>query len=157
MPRCFRLILLSLLLILYASACDAAPSDSAAVDESGLQLTQGEAKSPVLAVGEPLRLSGDESLLSEPFRLEGAGVLNVYYRQDCEEFILAMKHTNPDIAEAPFGNVVFAAWREPAESTESDPYNLPFEYIPGEYQFDIQANGSCTWDVWAVVTHPEEQ
>jgi len=155
--RYLRLIVLSLILILLAAACDAAPSDSAPVDASASQPAQGEMKSLVLATGEPFLLSGEQSLLSEPFRLEGAGVLNVYFRQDCEEFILTMKHTNPDLAEAPFGNMVFAAWREPAESTESDPYNLPFEYIPGEYQFDIQVSGSCTWEVWAVVTHPEGQ
>lgn len=157
MLRYLRSIVVSLILILLAAACDAAPSDSAPVDASASQPAQGEGKSPVLAAGEPFHLSGEQSLLSDPFRLEGAGVLNVYYRQDCEEFILAMKHTNPDLAEAPFGNMVFAAWREPAESTESDPYNLPFEYIPGEYQFDIQVSGSCTWEVWAVVTYPEGQ
>ncbi len=148
---------IALALFFLLTACNAIPSDMAADADTNGQSGGETASAQILTAEEPFRIAGQESMLSGPFRLQGAGLIHVYYRQDCSEFVLKMVNTNPSLAEAPYGTVIFAAWRAPAESTESDPYNQPFEYVPGEYQFDVQVSGPCDWEVWAVVEYPEGQ
>ena len=150
------LILIVVFLTLGLVSCNAAPSDAATGAGSegvGNAAQQGTSLPP----GEILHIFGEESYTSEPVTLEGAGILKVYYRQDCSMFILKMVNTNQALAEAPFGTVIFAAWREPYGYVEDDPEKPPFEYIPGEYRFTVEVEGPCNWEVWAVVEYPQEQ
>ena len=53
-----------------------------------------------LGPDEIIHIAGEVSLVSKPFALEGPGGLKVYWKQDCEEFILSMVNTNEALAEA---------------------------------------------------------
>jgi len=98
---------------------------------------------------EIIRISGEGSYVSEPFQLEGPGGLHVYWRHECSSFVLIMVNVNEALASAPLGEVTFTVDKEPSEFIEGSPYDAPFEYIPGEYVFKIEANGP--WEVWAKV------
>jgi len=114
---------------------------------------------PTLAPGEVIHLIGEgggksNPLTSDSFDLEGAGTIAVYFRQDCDYFYLQMWNSNEALAQAPGGTVIFESAAAPSERLEGDPYLIPYEYVPGEYVFKIDAaaqDGACDWEVWARV------
>lgn len=109
-----------------------------------------------LGPDEIIHIAGEVSLVSKPFALEGPGGLKVYWKQDCEEFILSMVNTNEALAEAPLGTLFFEGMKGPSQYVEDYPGAIPFEYVPGEYSLKIDVKGqNCTWEVWAKVVYPE--
>jgi hypothetical protein len=106
---------------------------------------------------EVLRISGQGSFVSEPFQLEGPGGLKVYWQQECNDFLLLMENTNETLAEAPMGSVTFESASEPTEYIQDSPYVTPFEYVPGEYVFKIEAEEGCAWEVWAKLESSQEE
>jgi hypothetical protein len=135
---------LGILLIILAGACSAS----------------SKATMPMGAVPTPhpdefLRISGQGSFVSEPFQLEGPGRLKVYWKQECNDFLLLMENTNETLAEAPMGSVTFESASEPTEYLQDSPYVIPFEYVPGEYVFKVEAEAACFWEVWSQIEYPQ--
>jgi len=107
---------------------------------------------PTLAPGEVIHISGEGDYVSDPFKLDGDGAVQVYWRQESTEFIVELVNANEQLAEGPKGRITFALESGPSEFVEENPFIPPFEYIPGEYVLEISADG--TWEVWATVTYP---
>ncbi|MBC8509522.1 MAG: hypothetical protein ISR58_18645 [Anaerolineales bacterium] len=103
---------------------------------------------------EIIHLAGEVSYKSAPFTLDGPGFLKTYWRQDCVEFSLEMISTNDTLAEAPGGYVIFESWFGPSEYVADDPVKAPYQYVPGEYVFVVEAVEPCEWEVWAKVVFP---
>jgi len=104
---------------------------------------------------EFIHLTGEDSYVSAPFSLDGPGYLKTYWQQDCTKFSLEMISTNETLVEAPGGYVIFEAWSGPSEYLTDDPVKAPYQYIPGEYTFVIEAVEPCEWEVWAKVVYPD--
>jgi len=133
------------------SGSDASPLESAETLDLGYEVLP-------LGPNEIIHIAGDISVETSPFQLEGAGGLNVFWRQTCSNFVLSMRNTNPTLAEAPLGTVFFESILEPTEYVEPAPWKKPFEYVPGEYKYVITAEGNdCQWEVWATITDLEGQ
>ncbi len=142
MPKpVLRILPLFVALFLLASC---SPSET---DKSS-ELTQ-VAKEEETNSDEIIHISGEGSYVSEPFQLEGPGGLHVYWRHESSSFVLIMVNTNEALASAPLGEVTFTVDKQPSEFVEGSPYDAPFEYVPGEYVFKIEADGP--WEVWAKV------
>jgi len=163
----YTVLVVLLLLALLLSACNPGTApltpqpEQSAQDQVQTEGPSSQTSQPEKSVqeevkaGEFLHISGEGVYVSDPFTLEGPGVIKVYFRQETTEFLLLLRNTNETLAAAPYGTVTFAIAFEPTEYVEDDPHRPPFEYIPGEYVFDISANGP--WEVWAVVEYPEGQ
>ncbi|MBT3389052.1 MAG: hypothetical protein HN413_01430 [Chloroflexi bacterium] len=153
MPK-LRLIKIPLLLIpftLIFTACGtAAPTGTSAPEREPLAYSEMS-----LGTDEFIHISGHQSVVTKPFTLEGAGGLRVYWRQDCDEFVLKTINTNETLAEAPLGTLIHEGILGPSEAVDDPPWVVPFEYVPGEYVMSIEAKGDCTWEVWAKVIFPE--
>ena len=149
MTNVYKLTLL-MLILLSLGACRSAPTEvvpTIELDYIDMPLGPNEVK----------HISGTTAIESEGFALEGAGVLSVFWRQDCERFGLGMRNTNETLAEAPGGTLYFEGVLGPSEYVEPAPWAIPYEYIPGEYQFVIDAAGDdCQWEVWALVEYPDQ-
>jgi hypothetical protein len=143
--RVFSLIL-GIVLIVVAGACSGSQSASTPTDAA-----------PKPDPNEILRISGQGSFVSEPFQLKGPGRLKVYWQQECNDFLLLMENTNETLAEAPMGSVTFESASEPTEYVQDSPYVTPFEYVPGEYVFKIEAEEGCPWEVWAKIEATQEE
>ena len=108
-----------------------------------------------LGTDEFIHISGNQSVITQPFLLEGAGGLRVYWRQNCDEFALKTVNTNKTLAEAPLGTLIHEGILGPSEAVDDPPWAVPFEYVPGEYVMNIEAKGDCAWEVWAKVLYSE--
>ena len=106
-----------------------------------------------LAPDEIIHIKGEGSYRSEPFVLEGHGIIKMYWRQESSEFILSMVSTDEELAQAPMGRVTFEVALAPSQYVDDSPYVVPVEYVVGEYVIDIIADGP--WEVWAKVVYPE--
>ncbi|MEA3349277.1 MAG: hypothetical protein U9Q82_01505, partial [Chloroflexota bacterium] len=138
------LITLGILIVALGGACSEVSAPSTPTEAA-----------PTADPSEFLRISGQGSFVSEPFQLEGSGGLRVYWRQDCNDFLLLMENTNEALAEAPMGRVTFESASEPSEYVQDSPYVAPFKYVVGEYVFKIEAEEGCSWEIWAKIEYPE--
>ena len=103
---------------------------------------------------EVLRVSGDGDYVSESFILEGQGVIELFWEQECQEFYLQLINSNESLAQAPGGTVIFEAAASPSANVEADDIDMAYAFIPGEYVVKIDAQGGL-WEVWAIVTYPD--
>jgi len=138
------------MLVLVFGGC--ASSDQEIVNEES-----GAIEQTPLPEGEILHLFGQTSQTTEAVSLKSPAAINVFYRQDCDMFILRMLNANEALAAAPGGTIFFAAWPGPHDYVERDPESPvpPFEYIPGEYVFDVEVEGTCNWEFWVELVGPE--
>ena len=168
--RSIAWMLIGLVLVTLVGACSETPStpegESAGanvvspseVEEAEYEAVQAP-ENPEITLAAPLvpdevfRIQGEGSYVSAPFLLAGRGAIKVYWRQESSEFILMMVSTDDELAQAPMGKVTFEVALAPSEYVEDSPYVVPFEYVVGEYVFDITADGP--WEVWAQVVYPE--
>lgn len=147
---------MSLWVVLAITACGGSSSEPTATTQTTENIELEYTDLP-LGLNEVKHISGTTSIESQGFALEGPGVLSVFWRQDCERFGLGMRNTNETLAESPGGTLYFEAAAAPSEYVEPVPWAVPYEYIPGEYQFVIDAAGDdCQWEVWAVVEYPDQ-
>ena len=108
-----------------------------------------------LPPGEVIHISGVGPFVSEPFSLEGSGRIELFWQQDCQVFYLQLVNADETLAKAPNGTIIFESAASPTGNTESDDFRIPFDYIPGEYVIQIDAEGG-QWEVWARVETSNE-
>jgi hypothetical protein len=101
-----------------------------------------------LRPGELIHISGTGAFTSEPFALEGEGEVEVFWKQDCQVFYLAMVNADEALAKGPNGVIIFESAASPSENTETDDFRIPYPYIAGDYSIRVQGEGG-TWEVWA--------
>lgn len=108
-----------------------------------------------LGEGEIIHIRGEGSYVSDPFYLEGKGILKTYWQQESSQFTLELVNTNETLAAAPMGRVIMESALAPSEYIEDSPFKLPLKFVPGEYVYEITSHG--TWEVWAVVEYPDDE
>ena len=59
-------------------------------------------------------------------------------------------NANEALAKGPDGTIIFESAASPTENTETDDFQIPYAYAPGEYVIVIDAQGGA-WEVWARV------
>ena len=101
-----------------------------------------------LRPGELIHISGTGAYTSEPFSLEGEGAVEVFWKQDCQVFYLALVNADEALAKGPNGVIIFESAASPSENTETDDFQIPYRYIAGDYLIRVQGEGG-TWEVWA--------
>jgi hypothetical protein len=135
------------LCLVVAAVCIAACSPSAPTEATP---HIDEVDDASLPPGEVIHISGEGNYVSNPFTLQGPGTVELFWRQDCKVFYLQLVNANEALAKGPDGTIIFESAASPTENTETDDFQIPYAYIPGEYVIVIDAQGGA-WEVWARV------